>query len=41
MLTDIVMPHMSGYELAGVVAPFRPEMKIIYMSGHSENKVIA
>jgi PAS domain S-box-containing protein len=36
MLTDIVMPQLSGLELAEVVASYHPETKVIYMSGRSE-----
>jgi DNA-binding response OmpR family regulator len=37
MLTDIVMPKMSGCELADRAARLRPSMKIIYMSGYRED----
>jgi CheY-like chemotaxis protein len=35
-LTDIVMPRMSGSEFAENVAAVRPDMKIVFMSGYSE-----
>ncbi len=40
LLTDIVMPHLSGPELSELMASFRPEMKVIYMSGYSEALIL-
>jgi two-component system, cell cycle sensor histidine kinase and response regulator CckA len=37
MLTDVIMPQMSGRELAQRVAIIHPTMKIIFMSGYSDN----
>jgi len=36
MITDVVMPKESGYELASRLAQIRPDMKVLYMSGYSE-----
>jgi PAS domain S-box-containing protein len=35
LLTDMVMPEMTGRELTAILAPIRPDMKVIYMSGYT------
>jgi two-component system cell cycle sensor histidine kinase/response regulator CckA len=40
LLTDLVMPGMSGRDLAERLKPFRPHMEIIFMSGYSERALI-
>jgi PAS domain S-box-containing protein len=39
MLADVIMPQMSGRELAVRLAPMRPEMKTLFMSGYTDNAV--
>jgi CheY-like chemotaxis protein len=36
LITDLVMPRMSGRELAASLAQARPEMRILLMSGYSD-----
>jgi CheY-like chemotaxis protein len=36
MLTDVVMPGMTGLELARRLKPLRPAMEIVFMSGYDE-----
>ena len=40
MLADIVMPGMSGSELAKLLIPLYPEIKILYMSGYTDNAIV-
>ena len=40
LLTDIVMPGMGGEELARELRPGRPEMKILYTSGFTDDEVV-
>ncbi|OGP91325.1 MAG: hypothetical protein A2156_16300 [Deltaproteobacteria bacterium RBG_16_48_10] len=40
MLADIIMPGMSGSELAKLLKPLYPEIKILYMSGYTDNAIV-
>jgi CheY-like chemotaxis protein len=36
LITDVVMPGLSGPELAAQLAPERPEMRVLYTTGYAE-----
>jgi two-component system, cell cycle sensor histidine kinase and response regulator CckA len=39
VLTDVVMPGMTGPELASRIEPLRPGIKFVFMSGYSERSI--
>jgi CheY-like chemotaxis protein len=41
LLTDVVMPHMLGHELAQRILDGRPGLPVIYMSGYAESVLTA
>lgn len=40
ILTDVVMPGMNGREFANQLLALRPDLKIIFMSGYTDNAVV-
>jgi signal transduction histidine kinase/CheY-like chemotaxis protein len=39
MITDVVMPGMTGVRLADVVKRIRPEIKVLFMSGYTNSEI--
>jgi two-component system, cell cycle sensor histidine kinase and response regulator CckA len=40
LLTDVVMPQMSGREIAASLQPLCARMKVLYMSGYTDSAIV-
>jgi FixJ family two-component response regulator len=40
VLTDLIMPGMGGRELANLLTGRSPDMKVLYMSGYTDNAIV-
>ncbi|WP_164104663.1 hybrid sensor histidine kinase/response regulator [Candidatus Laterigemmans baculatus] len=40
LVTDVVMPELGGPELAHVLCPRYPEMKVLFLSGHTDDAMV-
>lgn len=40
LITDVVMPGINGKELADRVSTIRPEIKVLYMTGYTDQAIV-
>jgi CheY-like chemotaxis protein len=40
LITDVVMPHMSGPELVNRISTLEPRITVIYISGYADDAVL-
>jgi two-component system CheB/CheR fusion protein len=40
LVTDVVMPELGGRELAEMAVKMRPGLKVLYMSGHTQDVIL-
>jgi two-component system, cell cycle sensor histidine kinase and response regulator CckA len=41
VITDVIMPGLGGREMAERLAKTRPETKVLYLSGYTEDAIIS
>jgi CheY-like chemotaxis protein len=41
LLTDVIMPHLGGREVADVIVKKRADIRVLFMSGYTDDMVLA
>jgi two-component system, cell cycle sensor histidine kinase and response regulator CckA len=40
MVTDVIMPGVTGRKAAEMITQARPDMKVLYMSGYTDDAIL-
>jgi CheY-like chemotaxis protein len=40
LLTDVVMPHLNGKRLSELLLPDRPNLRVLFMSGYTDDAIV-
>src|SRR5439155_25357311 len=40
LLTDVVMPKASGKEIANLITSIRPDLRVLFMSGYTDEAIV-
>ena len=41
LLTDVIMPHLNGPELVSRLGTLRPDLRVMYISGYTDSRLVA
>jgi len=40
LISDVILPHVNGRKLAEIARASRPTLKVLFVSGYSENAIV-